>query len=30
MTSNFIVRTTLVFTLLTAATLTIPFLMGHP
>jgi hypothetical protein len=30
MTSNLIVRTTLLFTLLTAATLAIPFLVGHP
>jgi hypothetical protein len=30
MTSNLIVRSTLLFALLTAATLTIPFLLGHP
>jgi hypothetical protein len=30
MSGNFIVHTTLVFALLTAATLMIPFLMGHP
>jgi hypothetical protein len=30
MTSNLIVRTTVIFALLTAATLSIPFLMGHP
>jgi hypothetical protein len=30
MTSNLIVRTTLLFALFTAATLAIPFLVGHP
>jgi hypothetical protein len=30
MTSNLIVRASLLFALLTAATLAIPFLLGHP